>query len=282
MATDPPEFELREVASGLGMTEGPLWLDQHRVAVCSVSRGHLVEIDLRSGETRELAETGGNPTGLTRDGAGAIWIAQGGNHMRTRSKRPTGPGIQRLGHEGEAKVEDLLTEGLVAPNDCVFDPEGRLWFTDPSGTPFDAEGPPGRVWVFEPEVGLKQAADYLHYPNGIAFSEDPTRLYVTETATARVLRFEVEGNEMRLLGVAAELEQGHPDGMTVDHRGRLYVAGTTSDAVQVFAPDGGLLDRIELEPESFPTNVAFGGPGGRTLIITTIKGGKVFAAEPVC
>ena len=56
----------------------------------------------------------------------------------------------------------------------------------------------------------------------------------------------------------------HPDGMTVDVQGRLYITGT--EGICVFEPDGKWIGVIAT-PEH-PANCTFGGPDYRTLYIT--------------
>ena len=51
--------------------------------------------------------------------------------------------------------------------------------------------------------------------------------------------------------------------MTIDEKGNLY---TTHEGVNVFTPDGKLMERIAV-PEG-PANVTFGGEDYKTLFIT--------------
>ena len=72
------------------------------------------------------------------------------------------------------------------------------------------------------------------------------------------------------------------DGLRLDERGNLWVAagimyprsaGETADVppgVYVFTPKGDILGRISI-PEDLCTNLAFGGPGRRTLFVTAGK-----------
>jgi gluconolactonase len=57
---------------------------------------------------------------------------------------------------------------------------------------------------------------------------------------------------------------GSADGLAIDAQGNVFV--TTSDGVEVFAPDGSRWGAIEV-PEQ-PANCAFGDADHRTLYIT--------------
>lgn len=262
-----------ELARGLGFTEGPLWLDDGRLLVVSVSRGLLFEII--DGEARELVEVGGNPTGLCRDTGGDIWIAQGGGHARTSSTRETTACIQRL---RGAALKDFPARDLNGPNDLVLGPDGLIWFTDPSGEAMASTGAPGGLWTMDRESGeLSLRVGKLRFPNGLAFDPRSGDLCVAETGRARIRRFGVEGGEVIPRGVHCELAQGHPDGIAFDQEGCLHVATPDAGAVISFDPHGRQVGAVELGERTWPTNLCFGGPGLRTLFVTLAAGGRVVA-----
>ena len=264
------------IAEGLGFTEGPLWTAAGSLWVVGLSRGVIYELR-PGGQPRIRAETGGNPSGLCQAADGVVWIAQGGTHRQNRSHRIAVPSIQRVIHE---TVEDVVTSGLDAPNDCAIGPDGLLWFTDPRGEAMTDSGPPGRVCTLDAitrEVTTR--ATGIRYPNGIAFADGGSALYIAETGTARVLRYACDESGMRFDAVFAELPKGRPDGLALDCDGRLYVAATDSHTVQVFGPDGDPGEVIDLGPGSFPTNLCFGGADLRTLFVTTVGRGRVYAVR---
>src|SRR5271156_4995683 len=103
------------IADGLGFTEGPVWLPDDRVALTSISHGCVYIVDPRDGALERI-DTGG------------------------------GPGVQVI----TGSHVDYLVEGLGAPNDLTFGPDGRLWITD-TRAQFDIStpdaGPPGHVYA---------------------------------------------------------------------------------------------------------------------------------------
>jgi gluconolactonase len=261
------------IAEGLGFIEGPLWRRDARLVVASVSRGVLYELE-PGGVPRLLVETGGNPTGLAGS-EGPIWVAQGGMHSRTSSRRATAPGIQVV---GAGNVCDVVSSGLHAPNDCAFGPDGRLWFTDPVAPAFDPEGAPGRICAFDPGTGSYEVVgEGFRYPNGLAFDRDGMSLLIAETGRARIVRLDVEARSEPELW--ADLRGAHPDGLALDVDGRLYAAAPREDCVVVVGPDGTVVDRIALPAQSFPTNVCFGGEAHSVLYVTAVKGGRIYAVE---
>jgi gluconolactonase len=265
---------MRTLASGLGLTEGPLWTSDGRLLVVSVSRGLVYEVDLDGARARPLVNLGGAPSGLAEDREGTFWVAQGGSQLRRDDAAPVPPSIQ---HVTGASVASAAHTGLTAPNDCVVGQDGVLWFTDPAGSPLHGTPEPGRVWTLGPGGALSLKADGVLYPNGIAFSPDLAALYVAETATRRVLRFPLHGSALGPVQTVIELSDGHPDGLAVDADGNIIIAATTAGAVVLAAPDGTEIDRITIGPGSMPTNVCFGGDDLATLFVTVAKGGRVLA-----
>ena len=271
-------YELQEVAVGLGALEGPVWTSGGSLVVTSLSRGLLYQIG--DDGPQLLAETGGGPNGLAEGPDGSIWVAQNGGYpFPSRSPRKVTPSIQRVRN---GVVEDLMTSGLDAPNDCVFAPDGRLWFTDPRGD-FAAGGPtPGRVCALDTiTLRMEVLADGPLYPNGLAFGSDPDDFYLAESSTRRVLTAHRTSDGIGEFAVFAELPGGAPDGMAFDRQGNLLVAGGPANAVFVFDPGGALIDTIDVghgDPVMV-TNLCFGGDDGDTLFITVFKGGRVLACH---
>ena len=276
------------LVEGLGFTEGPLWSASGELWVTSISRGLIYAVD-GAGRAQVVAEPGGNPSGLCQDADGTVWIAQGGGHSPTRSTRPVRPGLQRLAGpglvdpmgdraaQGGIAVLDVPTDRVDGPNDCAIGPDGLVWFTDPIGPAMAAEGPAGRIGSLDPVSGeVRFHAGGIRFPNGMAFTPDGATLYVAETGTARVLRYRYTGTSLEPDGVLGALPAGHSDGIALDVEGRVYVAATDADSVQVLDAGGGLVEAIPFPDGSFPTSVCFGGPDLCTLYVTAARGGRVW------
>lgn len=268
---------VRTLAAGIGFSEGPVWTMSQRVVVASVSRGMLYEVALDGAGARPLAEAGGGPNGLAEDAAGTLWIAQNGAaHAPSRSTRPAGPSVQRW--TGDA-VHDVVTTGLVAPNDCVVAPDGRLWFTDPAGLPDPDDERLGRVCALDVDTNeIEVVVDGVEYPNGLAFGVDPDVFFLVETRRERIVRYRRTAEGLVSCGKFAETVRGPPDGIAVDIEGRIHVSTTDGDCIEIFDAGGTLVGSIDLGP-SWPTNCCFGGADMGTLFVTAAKDGRVMAVE---
>lgn len=268
--------EARTIATNLGFTEGPVWTSDSRLLVTSISHGVIYEVD--TGGPRVIADTGGGPNGMTEGADGALYVTQNGGlyGMGERSPRPMTPGVQvvRNGHV------QYLVDGLDAPNDCCFGPDGRLYFTDPRGPATAENRLPGRVYAVAPQGGAPELlVEGPAFANGIAFGPDADALYVAETFRQRVLVYPFHDGALGEPREFCRTEPGFPDGMCFDVEGRLYVAATMAGEVQVFDRDGRLVERLRCGEESMPTNCCFGGPDGRTLFVTDSRGERVLAFD---
>lgn len=64
--------------------------------------------------------------------------------------------------------------------------------------------------------------------------------------------------------------QGRPDGAAIDSEGGYWSAGVSAGRLNRWLPDG-TLDRVIDLPVRSPTMPCFGGPGLRTLFVTSLR-----------
>lgn len=272
---------VQTIASGLGFTEGPVCLPDGRIAVVSMSRGAVVVLE-HDGTVVNEYRTGGGPNGLAVDETGTLYVAQNGGLWAAAAKAE--PGVQIV-RDGAA---EYLVTGMDAPNDLMFGPDGRLWVTDSRAevdiaAPDDA--PPGRVWAVDT---VTAAAELLLegpvFLNGIGFSTDAERLYVTATADAGVYAYDLATVDGRTIvgtqNLIHRVQEGLPDGLTVDGAGNLWVATTAGDRIDVLTGSGRIVATHALPPGSMPTNICAGPEPGQ-YIVTAGGSGSVLrlAAE---
>ena len=264
----------RVVASDIGFTEGPVWTSGGRLLVTSISHGAIYEV--AEGEAHVVAQTDGGPNGMAEGEDGTLYVTQnGGLYAGGTSPKPVTPGIQRV----VASNVSHLAEGLDAPNDCCFGPDGRLYFTDPRGPADASNRRPGRVYAMQLEREPELLAEGPAFANGIAFGPDPSQLYVAETFRRKVLIYPVQGDGLGEPSEFCNTEPGFPDGLCFDQERRLYVAATLGEEVLVFDGAGQRIDKLPCGEGSMPTNCCFGGPEGRTLFVTDSRGERVLAFD---
>ena len=265
----------RVVATGLGFTEGPVWTADGRLLVTSISHGVIYQVGEDASSV--IATTGGGPNGMAEGSDGTLYVTQNSGlyGMDGPSPNPVSPGIQAV----VGDTARYLAEGLDAPNDCCFGPDGRLYFTDPRGPADASNQKPGRVYAMALDGAPVLLAEGPAFANGIGFGPDATRLYVTETFGRRVLVYPVQDGGLGEPEEFCRIDPGFPDGLCFDVEGRLYVAVTMGEQVQVFDASGQLIDRLPCGEESMPTNCCFGGPDRKTLFVTDSRGKRVLAFD---
>jgi gluconolactonase len=172
---------------------------------------------------------------------------------------------------------------FYSPNDLTVKSDGSIWFTDPgwdSGLPLPPPSgssvPSGfqtglYVYRFYETNGNGTAAvmtTNVAKPNGICFSPDETRLYVSDNGisgnSGRVIVFNVtSSNTLTGSNLFCTVSQGIADGLRCDVNGNLWVA--SGDGVEIYAPDGHLIGKIVFISTS---NLCFGGSGYKTIYMT--------------
>ncbi|WP_457320986.1 SMP-30/gluconolactonase/LRE family protein [Stenotrophomonas sp. P5_B8] len=167
-------------------------------------------------------------------------------------------------------------------NDGACDRQGRFVFGmlhEP------AEGPKQAVAPFL-RLNADLTLETLPLPpaaisNSITFSPSGDTMYFCDSLQKQILRCDY-GKTLgpAQLFVDLQAEPGEPDGSTVDAEGGLWNARWGDARVVRYLPDG-TEDRSIATPVSQPTRPAFGGPGHRTLFITSAHEGLDAAARAV-
>jgi len=152
-------------------------------------------------------------------------------------------------------------------NDGSTDPSGRFLV----GT-LSLDGPSeDEVLVrLEPDGSLTEIDDDLTLSNGLAWSLDGRLMYSVDTLrrVVYVREYDVASGASSGRRVHVRLDDGHPDGIAVDAEGHLWVAVWGLGQVRRYAPDGALVDRLDV-PAPHVSSVAFAEEDLRTLVITT-------------
>ncbi len=260
--------EVRRHWKGAEWSEGAVYLPRQNVVVWSdIPNNRMLQYDPETEETTVFREPSNFTNGNTVDREGRLVTATHLTHC-----------ISRTEFDGSVTVLVDRFEGkrLNSPNDVVVKSDGSIWFTDPpygilsnrEGEKRESELEGNFVYRFDPETGdLRIVADSMDRPNGLAFSPDETKLYVSDTGQPGNLSvFDVKSCGMRLSNQRefVKLSPGVSDGFRCDVNGNVWTSA--GDGIQCFSPEAELLGRI-LVPELKCANCCFGGPDRKTLYI---------------
>lgn len=240
---------LEELATGFRWLEGLVWMgDADCLLFQDLPRDRTMRWIEDMGVTVYRSPSG-YANGQTRDREGRLISCS--HHQRCLFRTELDGRVIRLvdRHDGRR---------LNAPNDVAVKSDGSIWFTDPLyGIQTDYEGgrqsseQPPALYRFDPESGRTTvAAGDFDGPNGLAFSPDEGRLYVTETGDQttddpkQYIRAFGVGQGGRLTGgdIFHKVEPGYADGLCVDEDGNLWASA--ADGVHCIDPDGRLLGKV--------------------------------------
>lgn len=248
---------VERLATGMKFTEGPAWL---------ADEGMLVFSDIPNSKLMQWSSDGGLKVFRESEQSNGNLVDLQG---RLLTCQHAGRNVVRAEPDGSITVLVDRYEGkrLNSPNDVAVKSDGSLWFTDPS---YGLGGKPGELdgkWVyrFDPQSEmLSVVSRHFNMPNGIVFSPDESKLYISDTGSlGKVLAFSVlEGtalSEKPLFAIDVR-----SDGMCVDEKGNLYT--TAAGGVHVYDAGGKKLGLIPVDEQ--PANVCFGGERNRALFIT--------------
>jgi gluconolactonase len=293
--------DARVVAEGLRFPEGPVVLPDGTLLVCEMAEGFVTRVDVETGATERIVETGGGANGAALGPDGALYVCNNGGWPMldlgtvliprdvNQGDDYAGGSVQRV-DLGTGEV-DTLYDGLRSPNDIVFDGEGGFWFTDyGKQRPHDEDR--GAVYYGQPDgSSLQQAAHTLMRPNGIGLLPGGRALVVAETPTGRVWTWDVEspGRLTKVLpfdhGGRLVAGVGHVqflDSLAVEDDGRICAATLLDPGITVMTSDGAEVEHVPLPPQCadpLPTNLCFAGDDMRTAYITLSGTGRVMTCR---
>ncbi|HEX7369098.1 MAG TPA: SMP-30/gluconolactonase/LRE family protein [Rhodanobacteraceae bacterium] len=254
---------LEKLAEGFRWLEGPVWFADHACLYVS---------DIPNNRIMRWSEAAGlsvfrypsrYANGHTRDREGRLigCLHQGRAIVRTE-----------LDGAITTLVDRYQDKRLNSPNDVVVKSDGTIWFSDPLyGIQTDYEGDkhepelPNNLYRFDPRDGsLSVVADDFISPNGLCFSPDEKRLYVTETGRRfdpdaprhiRVFDMSDDGSTLRNGREFFKVEPGQADGIRCDEHGNVW--SSAGDGVRCISPEAELLGKIRTP--AIVSNLCFGG-----------------------
>jgi len=156
-------------------------------------------------------------------------------------------------------------------NDGNVDVNGRYWF----GTMDDDQpSTAGAVYSLDADWSWRRVLDGISITNTLVCDPAGKRLYVADSGAARIDVFPIDqaagtlgsGEEFALVGG----DGTGPDGSAVDAEGHLWTAIWGGARLERRSPDG-VVERTISLPVKNPTSCAFGGPGLKTLYVTSAR-----------
>jgi gluconolactonase len=246
-------------------TEGPLGTADGGLYFVDIPANRIHRLDA-AGKIAVAYEQTNGANGLALTRAGDLLAAEG-----------EGKRISKRGRDGAVATltEGIPGQALLSPNDLIPDAKGGIYFTDPGPRPV-VPGRPTFVYYLPRGATQPRVIDAtIARPNGLTLTRDGKTLIVDDTLGIAVFAYDVlpDGTvkNKRLFAdlhdIPADKESG-ADGMALDRADRVYISTLTG--VQVFDARGRYLGTLKFPRQ--PANLAFAGPGKRTLYVTAREG----------
>ncbi|MET7982065.1 MULTISPECIES: SMP-30/gluconolactonase/LRE family protein [unclassified Streptomyces] len=244
---------VRTLLEGRGLVESPRWHGD-RLYFSDWSAGEVVALDPVDGRAEVVARVASLPLCTDRHPDGSMLIVSSADGLLLR-REPDG---------SLAVYADLGRPGW---NDIVVDGRGntyvnRAGFDPTKGEVFE----PGSVSLVTPDGSVREVADDIAFPNGMAVTADGSTLIVADSYRHALVAFGI-GPDGALSGrrVWAELGEGTPDGICVDAENAVWYADVPGRRCVRVAEGGAVLDRVDLDRGGFAC--VLGGHDRRTLFV---------------
>jgi sugar lactone lactonase YvrE len=236
--------------------ESPRWHDD-RLYFSDWSAGEVVAVDL-TGRTEVVARVDSLPLCTAWLPDGRLLIVSSGEGRLLR-REPDGELVTHA---------DLGRPGW---NDIAVDGRGNAYVNGAGSDPMAGEAfKPGAVHLATPNGSVREVADDIAFPNGMAVTADDSTLIVADSYRHCLVAFDIDADG-GLSGrrVWADLGTGTPDGICVDEENAVWYADVPNKVCVRVAEGGTVLQTVALDRGGFAC--ALGGPEGRTLFVVTAE-----------
>ena len=248
--------EVRTLLTGRGLVESPRW-HADRLYFSDWSAGEVLAVDL-GGDIEVIARVASLP--LCTD-----WLPDG------RLVIVSSPDGRLLRREPDGSLVTHADLGRPGWNDIVVDGRGHAYVNGAGFSPTAGEEfKPGSVVLVPADGPVREVADDLAFPNGMAVTPDNSTLIVADSYRHHLVAFDI-GADGGLSGrqVWADLGEGTPDGICTDAQNAVWYADVPGRRCARVAEGGTVLQTVELDRGGFACML--GGPDRTTLFIVAAQ-----------
>jgi gluconolactonase len=252
---------LATMGTGFGFTEGPVWDPAGFLWVSDESKNEIDKL-YQDGHVENMVSLV-DPDGSTYDREHRLLSTASGLRAIIR--------LSADGKSFEKVVDHYQGKKLNTPNDIIIGPDGAIYFTDPiiDMTKDQHEELPPSVYRLATDGSLSLLTTDLKAPNGLAFSPNGKYFYIDDDDNMKIRRYKFHkdgtiSDGMEFADMTDHQRRGVPDGMKVDHKGRLFVSGPAG--IWVWNSKGVHIGTVQM-PKGM-ANLTWGGPNNSKLYIT--------------
>ena len=246
--------EPQTLMTGIAFGESPRWHDG-RLWFADWGAQELIAVDLE-GRREVVVRVPSSPFSIDWSPDGRLLIVSG----------PEGVVLRRELDGSLATHADLSGLSDRPWNEFVVDGRGNAYVNNIGfDFPF-GEFAPGTVALLVPDGSVRQVADGVAFPNGMAVTPDNSTLIVAESYANELTAFDIaEDGGLSNRRVWADLGDGVPDGLCFDAEGAVWYADVPNKRCVRVREGGEVLQTIDLDRGCFAC--ILGGPDGKTLFL---------------
>src|SRR3569833_4436424 len=166
----------------------------------------------------------------------------------------------------------ILGVGGSVYHPVVIPPHRRTAVTSGAGSdPRAGEAfRPGSVFLVKADGRVRQVAEDVAFPNGMAVTPDNATLIVADSYRHQLVAFAIDADGVLSdRRVWAELGEGVPDGICVDAQNAVWYAAVPHPRCVRVAEGGTVLQTLDLDRGAFACTL--GGPGRTTLFVVAAE-----------
>ena len=236
--------EVRTLMTGLAMGESPRW-HEDRLWFSDWGAQEIVAVDLDGKSEVVVRAPFGLPFCIDWLPDGRLLIVSGREGLLLRRERDG----SLVTH---ADLRGLSDKGW---NEIVVDGRGNAYIN----------GGPG-IALLTPDGSVRQVADSIAFPNGMAVTPDNSTLIIAESHGKRLTAFDIAADGgLSNRHVWADLGNGVPDGICIDADNAVWYADVPNKRCVRVREGGEVLQTINLDRGCFACML--GGVGNRTLFL---------------
>jgi sugar lactone lactonase YvrE len=240
-----PQLELKTLMTGLAMGESPRWHDG-RLWFSDWGAQEIIAVDA-DGQSEVCVRTQfGLPFCIDWLPDGRLLTVSGRENLLLRRESDGSLATH-------ADLRDISDKGW---NEIVVDGRGNTYIN----------GGPGVIALVLPDCSVRQVADGIAFPNGMAVMPDNKTLIIAESHGKRLTAFEIaEDGTLSNPRVWADLGDGVPDGICIDADNAVWYADVPNKRCVHVREGGEVLQTVDLDRGCFACML--GGADDKTLFL---------------
>lgn len=250
----PSPSGMQTLLTGLGFGESPRW-HEGRLWFSNWGRQEVVAVDLEGKSKVMVSVPTTLPFSIDWLPDGRLLIVSGPERLLLRLE-PDGSLVTH------ADLRQLIEQNC---NEIVVDGRGNAYV---NGSAFNRPGQKasGVIALVTPDGSVRQVADSIAFPNGMAVTHDNSTLIIAESFAKKLTAFDIATDgSLSNRRVWADLGDGFPDGICIDAANAVWYADTPNKRCVRVREGGEVLQAINVDRGCFACML--GGTDKRTLFI---------------